>query len=734
MHAGDRSLVTPRNLLLVGALAAACMALRLVQVPAAGMPASSLLYLQAGLLLTIAMFDASRRVLAVCIGATALAWMAQVWPVHGARALIGIPLYGLHFLIALGGARLAGWPRRDPAPIDTGDILRFVGAGLLLLPSVSAAAAVLLPHWAFGTPAAELPMRLAQGAVATHLGILVLTLPAAFWLTESADAPRLSPGTVLPALGFLALGFVLGRWQGTAFGESLGEWMLDYRLLAAAALAWCVMRFPARWSMPAIAGTMLILAYAVAERAGTTPHPVEPVLLGLELVVLEVLLLVLHAVTRDGRLMRERLIEEAGNDSLTGLPNLKALRTRVSEDDGTDEELGYLVVDNADRLLAGLGLNAHTALMRAVAERLSERVQPYYVTSAQFVLMRQRDDHRHPDWQQVLQRLESLDFEWNGVRYRVVPYVGHARIRNSRASGLEAAIIAASQAAFQARILREVMPIREGDTARMQDVAAAQRKKLDEASSTLASLRTGEVALYFQPMRRIGESEQTPVSAGEVVCRLRTPDGEWVSPARFTHELEAAGRLVELDRAVIRELFRWIRAHRQQLGHLRHIGVNLTGQSLTSPGFVRELQTLMSNPPLPPEVFCFEITESAAISDLELSRRCLNELRALGCHVAIDDFGTGVQSFERLKQLPFDLLKIDGSFVRNALHIDSDYQLVRASVTIAHAFGAEAVAEYVESPAILACMKELGVEWVQGNLYGKAAPIEWLTRSGPWPT
>lgn len=726
--------MTSRNLLLAAALAAACVLLRLFQVPMAGVPASSLLYLQAGLLLTIAMFDPGRRVLAVCLGATALTWIAQVWPVYGARALIGVPLYAVHFLLAVGGARLAGWPRANAAPLGTGDILRFVGVCLLLLPVLSGSAAVLIPLLALDQPAPPLVERIVEAAVATHLGILVLTLPAAFWLTEDGAERRLRADAVLPAAVLLGLGFVLGRWQGTAFGESLGAWMLSYRLLAAAAMAWCVMRLPARWSMPAVAGVMLILVYAVAERADEATNLLQPVLLGLELLVLEVLLLVLHVATRDGRLMHERLIEEASYDSLTGLPNLKALRRRVAADDGTDEELGYLVVDNADRLLAGLGLNAHTALMQAVAARLAERVAPYYVTSAQFVLMRRSEDQRHPDWQQVLQRLESFDFEWNGIHYRVVPYVGHARIRNNQAAGLDAAIIAASQAAFQARILREVMPLKEGDTARMQDVAAAQRKKLDEASNTLALLRTGEVALYFQPMRRIDDPQRGPVSAGEVVCRLRTPEGELLSPAHFTHELEAAGRLVELDRAVIRELFRWIRANRQQLGHMQHIGINLTAQSITSPGFVRELLGLMRNPPLASDVFCFEITESAAISDLEVSRRCLNDLRMLGCHVAIDDFGTGMQSFERLKQLPFDMLKIDGSFVRNALRIDSDYQLVRASVTIAHAFGAEAVAEYVENAEVFGCMKELGVEWVQGNLLGKAAPIEWLVRPGPWPT
>ncbi len=134
-------------------------------------------------------------------------------------------------------------------------------------------------------------------------------------------------------------------------------------------------------------------------------------------------------------------------------------------------------------------------------------------------------------------------------------------------------------------------------------------------------------------------------------------------------------------------------------------------------------------------MFCFEVTESAIISDVASTRQRLDELRALGCRIAIDDFGTGVQSFERLKQLPFDLLKIDGSFVRNACKHHRDYELVQASVTIAHAFGAVAVAEYVENKPTLDCMRELGVQWGQGFVLGHPQPIQSLLNPKvSWPS
>jgi EAL domain-containing protein (putative c-di-GMP-specific phosphodiesterase class I) len=98
-------------------------------------------------------------------------------------------------------------------------------------------------------------------------------------------------------------------------------------------------------------------------------------------------------------------------------------------------------------------------------------------------------------------------------------------------------------------------------------------------------------------------------------------------------------------------------------------------------------------------------------------------LRAQGCSIAIDDFGVGMQSFERLKELPLDVIKIDGSFIRNVAQRGKDYALVQASVAVAKAFGAKTVAEFVEDEDTVACLRELDVDWIQGYLIGKPRPL-----------
>jgi EAL domain-containing protein (putative c-di-GMP-specific phosphodiesterase class I) len=163
---------------------------------------------------------------------------------------------------------------------------------------------------------------------------------------------------------------------------------------------------------------------------------------------------------------------------------------------------------------------------------------------------------------------------------------------------------------------------------------------------------------------------------------------------------------------------------------LPRLGVNLTGRSVTSDSFRATLLELLDNAPLAPGALCFEITETEAIARFDAARRLLEDLRARGCLIALDDFGVGMQSLERLRELQFDIVKIDGSFVRGIAARGRDYELVHASATIARACGAEIVAEYVENAEIADCLRELGIRWGQGDYFGSAAPLDLILRNG----
>ena len=122
---------------------------------------------------------------------------------------------------------------------------------------------------------------------------------------------------------------------------------------------------------------------------------------------------------------------------------------------------------------------------------------------------------------------------------------------------------------------------------------------------------------------------------------------------------------------------------------------------------------------IPPQRLCFEITETAAISNLSSAIRFVDELRGLGCRFALDDFGSGLSSFAYLKNLPVDFLKIDGVFVRDIVDDPIDRAMVKSINDIGHVMGKQTIAEFVESEAILEVLTEIGVDYGQGFATGK---------------
>ncbi len=285
------------------------------------------------------------------------------------------------------------------------------------------------------------------------------------------------------------------------------------------------------------------------------------------------------------------------------------------------------------------------------------------------------------------------------------------------------------------RVNADGMKSREGELASRfsqaddsSEWARSESAQLDPAE-VLTCLRGGRLELYFQsihsllPMLPAGHG-----ISGEILCRMRTADGRVLMPATFTPLLEKAGRGAELDLAVVDAVVHMLQQHKAVSKHFRRLSLNLSGQGLASRSFHTQLWRTLAQSPIPLSCFCFEITETAAIHNADAARDLLQRLRAEGCLVAIDDFGTGLQTFERLKEFPVDVIKIDGSFVRGVAERGNDYALVHACVSIAKAFGAQTVAEYVDSPSTLEVLRELGVDWGQGYLFSEPQPFAEVLR------
>ncbi|MFQ5644778.1 MAG: EAL domain-containing protein, partial [Thiogranum sp.] len=175
--------------------------------------------------------------------------------------------------------------------------------------------------------------------------------------------------------------------------------------------------------------------------------------------------------------------------------------------------------------------------------------------------------------------------------------------------------------------------------------------------------------------------------------------------------------------------FKWLAENDNPALADRRLAINLSGQSLSSSVFLGIVVDLIDTSSLDPENIYFEITETAAIANLEEATRFILILKGMGCKFSLDDFGSGMSSFQYLKRLPVDYLKIDGSYVRDLVAEPIDRAMVEAVNQIGHAMGMKTIAEFVEDQATLEALAAIGVDYAQGYAIAKPAPLEELCSS-----
>lgn len=195
----------------------------------------------------------------------------------------------------------------------------------------------------------------------------------------------------------------------------------------------------------------------------------------------------------------------------------------------------------------------------------------------------------------------------------------------------------------------------------------------------------------------------------------------------FVVMAEQTGRIYDLDMWVLRSVLDWMDSHSAQLTQLSGLSINLSGNSLTQSDHVGAIVSLLSSRPHLTQKIIFEVTETAAISNLDVAVRSLHAIRTLGCRIALDDFGSGYSSYGYLRSLPLDYLKIDGTYIRNILSDKTDQALTASMVDVAHALGLKVIAEYVDSEAVHDWLKDLGVDYVQGYWVHKPERLDGLT-------
>ena len=263
---------------------------------------------------------------------------------------------------------------------------------------------------------------------------------------------------------------------------------------------------------------------------------------------------------------------------------------------------------------------------------------------------------------------------------------------------------------------------------RVQRFVASDRELSDRKhqmtwiSRIRAALETSQLRLYAQDIRPLSSSG-SPGPRAELLLRMVDESGEVILPMAFIPAAERYGLMTAIDRWVIQTALQEIAQIAEHSDDTRSFTINMSGMSIGDDSFLEFVKEQLAQSRLAPGAICFEITETVAIANLAKATRFMHQLRALGCQFALDDFGAGMSSFGYLHHLPVDFVKIDGSFVKNMMNDPVAQAIVETIHRISHLMGKRTIAESVEDESMLARLREMGVDYVQGYAINRPHPF-----------
>ena len=430
----------------------------------------------------------------------------------------------------------------------------------------------------------------------------------------------------------------------------------------------------------------------------------------------------------DERALVRRLAHEASHDHLTGLLNRREFERRVHAlaDDanvpGVTHLLCYLDLDQFKVVNDTVGHDAGDQLLIEVAALLRDAVRDSDVLARLggdefgLVLTACAPDAGLEVAQSLLRRVASMRFEWEGHPLAITASLGLAVLGTKNAtttSALADADMACHAAKEKGR--NRVQTFAGSDAA-----LRATRGEMGWIPRIRRALDQDRFALCFQPIVRL-DARPGELINGEMLLRMRDDDGKLLAPAAFVSAAERYNQIQAIDRWVVRKAFAWLATHP---GH--RASINLSGQSVGDADLLAFVLRQFDTAGIAPQRVCFEITETATMGDLGAALRFMHALREIGVAFALDDFGVGLSSFSYLKELPVDVVKIDGSFTKSLLTDRVNRTIVESIAQIAKVCGLETVAEWVESEAVMDAIGLIGIDKAQGRHVGMPTLIETL--------
>jgi len=450
--------------------------------------------------------------------------------------------------------------------------------------------------------------------------------------------------------------------------------------------------------------------------------------------------MIFHDVSKESRLFRQ-LSYQASHDTLTGLINRREFENcligsleKTRDNNEETHALLYVDLDQFKVVNDTFGHTAGDALLRQLSELIQANIRSTDVLARlggdEFGILLERcsDERAIAVAEDIRGSIEGYRFEWKDSFTTVRCSIGIVMISSENAD-VASVMSSADVACYSAKDMgrNQVHLYRDSD-------ASMRHEEMKWVSRITNAVDENRFELFFQPIIGIGEKNGNSRGHYELLLRMRDENGELVGPDQFIPAAERYNLMSTLDRWVIHEALTEL-ADRNDEGEARYtLAINLSGTSLSEDRFLEFVIDELTNQHLPDGAICFEITETAAISNLSRVVHFMQALKKLGCKFSLDDFGSGLSSFTYLKNLPVDYLKIDGQFIRNVAEDTVDESMVKAISSVGHAMGIETIAERVETKQVLDKLGTLGIEFAQGYYIARPASVQsfepWGNKNG----
>ena len=446
--------------------------------------------------------------------------------------------------------------------------------------------------------------------------------------------------------------------------------------------------------------------------------------------------MVFHDVSRESRLFRQ-LSYQASHDAVTGLINRREFENRLvaaleatHENNEQTHALLYLDLDQFNVVNDTFGHTAGDELLLRISELVQDNIRSTDVLARlggdEFGILLERcsQDLAMEVAETVRSAIEDYRFEWQDAFTSVRCSIGVVMVTHESpnvASIMSSADVACYSAKDMGR--NQIHLYQDSD-------ASLRHEEMKWVTRITSAVEENRLELFYQPIIGIGKESSKARGHYELLLRMRDEHGKLVMPDMFIPAAERYNLMSKLDRWVIHEALTQLADRNPGSDTARFtIAINLSGTSLSEDRFLEYVIDELEKQKLPADAICFEITETAAISNLSRVIHFMQVLKKLGCKFSLDDFGSGLSSFTYLKNLPVDYLKIDGQFIHNVAEDSVDESMVMAINQVGKAMGIKTIAERVESKEVLDKLSEIGVEFAQGYYIARPTSVQTFE---PW--